>query len=209
MSFEGERSKIEADYKENSGKDLQKGTVAEQGAINKQAVMSEPQKEALHDLDRTSHTSAMAQFANDWLRDGAVDSLAKYIRDHTPAPTEGDAKQTGTQWMQAHQQTIRDLTSAQKNYVEAYHDVRGATDEQLAQTGARLDQAFAGVRDEIRQTLYGNTKDEDLTKEQHQAIAHYTMSMVQRLNDVHDFDNQAEANTVTRFNTAFDLKRNP
>lgn len=209
VSFEGERSKIEADYKENSGKDLQKGTVVEQGAINKQAVMSEPQKEALHDLDRTSHTSAMAQFANDWLRDGVVDSLAKHIRDHTPAPTEGDAKQTGMQWMQAHQQTIRDLTSAQKNYVEAYHEVRGSTDEQLVQTGARLDQAFAGVRDEIRQTLYGNTKDEDLTKEQHQAIAHYTISMAQRLNDVHDFDNQAEANTVTRFNTAFDLKRNP
>lgn len=92
--------------------------------------------------------------------------------------------------------------------MEAYHDVRSSTDGQLTYTSQKLDQAFAGVRDEIRQTLYGNTKDEDLTKEQHKAIAHYTMSMVQRLHDIHDFDNQAEANTVTRFNTAFDLKRN-
>ena len=81
VSFEGERSKIEADYKENSGKDLQKGTVAEQGAINKQAVMSEPQKEALHDLDRTSRSSVLAEFANNWMRDGMVDSLAKNLRN--------------------------------------------------------------------------------------------------------------------------------
>lgn len=208
VSFEGERSKIEADYKENSGKDLQKGTVAEQGAINKQAVMSEPQKEALHDLDRTSRSSVLAEFANNWMRDGMVDSLAKNLRNLPPAPTDVDEKQTGAEWIQGHQQTIRDLTSAQKSYVEAYHDVRSSTDGQLTYTSQKLDQAFAGVRDEIRQTLYGNTKDEDLTKEQHKAIAHYTMSMVQRLHDIHDFDNQAEANTVTRFNTAFDLKRN-
>ena len=208
VSFEGERSKVEADYKENSGKDLQKGTVVEQGAINKQAVMSEPQKEALHDLDRTSRSSVLAEFANNWMRDGMVDSLAKNLRNLPPAPTDVDEKQTGAEWIQGHQQTIRDLTSAQKSYVEAYHDVRSSTDGQLTYTSQKLDQAFAGVRDEIRQTLYGNTKDEDLTKELHNAIAHYTMSMVQRLHDIHDFDNQAEANTVTRFNTAFDLKRN-
>lgn len=119
-----------------------------------------------------------------------VDSLAKNLRNLPPAPTDGDEKQTGAEWIRGHQQTIRDLTSAQKGYVEAYHDVRSSTDGQLTYTSQKLDQAFAGVRDEIRQTLYGNTKDEDLTKEQHKAIAHYTMSMVQRLHDIHDFDNQ-------------------
>ena len=209
VSYKGEQSNIEKDYTNNSGSALQKGSVAEQSAVNKQAVMSGAQKEALHDLDRTARSSVLSEFANDMLRDGAIDSVIKNIRNLPPAASEGDTRLSGSDWLQGHQQTIRDLTSAQKRYLEAYHDVRASTEGQLTYTGKHLDQAFGGLREEIRQTLYGNVKDEDLTKEQHQAIAHYTVSMAQRLHDVHDFDNQASANTVTRFNTAFGLQRNP
>lgn len=219
VSYKGEQSKIEADYEKNSGKTVQKGSVADQSAVNKQAVMSEPQKQALHDLERSSRASVLAEFANDWLKDGAIDSWSKHLNAHSPAANSPDGKSTegggswyerkiGSEWLQKHQQTIRDLSDAQGNYLKAYHEyqMKGHNPE----VSRNLDKAFAGLREEMSQVMFGTSSDdESLTREQHQQIARYTVAMANQLAQVHDMDSQAQANNITRFNTAFGVKTNP
>ena len=73
-----------------------------------------------------------------------------------------------------------------------------------------LDKAFAGLREEMSQVMFGTSSDdESLTREQHQQIARYTVAMANQLAQVHDMDSQAQANNITRFNTAFGVKTNP
>lgn len=219
VSYKAEQSKIEADYVKNSGNAVQKGSVADQSAVNKQAVMSEPQKQALHDLERSSRSSVLAEFANDWLRDGAIDSWSKHLNAHSPAANAPDGKSTegggswyerkmGSEWLQKHQQTIRDLSDAQGNYLKAYHEyqMKGHNPE----VSRNLDKAFVGLREEMSRVMFGTSSDdENLTREQHQQIARYTVAMANQLAQVHDMDSQAQANNITRFNTAFGVKTNP
>lgn len=219
VSYEGEKGKVESNYVVNSGTDLQKGTVVEQAVANKQAVMSEPQKQALHDLERSSRSSVLAEFANDWLRNGAIDSWAKHLNANSPAPNVADGKSTeslgawyetkmGSEWLQKHQQTIRDLSDAQGSYLKAYHDyqMKGHNPE----VSRNLDKAFAGLREEMSKVMFGTYSDnENLTNEQHQQIARYTVAMANQLAQVHDMDNQAHANNITQFNTAFGVKTKP
>lgn len=170
------------------------------GNQNLNKVMAPEQQTALQDLQQRAKTSGMAQIANDWLKDGVIDSMAKYLDANAPAPTQ--IGQSGSD----HHRSIRGLSDAQTEYLEAYHNYQhakfvGVSEEDAA--SQRLDRAYGGLKNEMRQVLYG---DKELTRDEQTSLGYNTLAMASQLHDVHDLDNQASANTVTRFNTAFGLK---
>ena len=194
-----------------------KTDVGHEGNSNLNSVMGEAQKTALQDLQQGVKTSSMAQFANDWLKDGMFDSLVKYLGDsNTPSPTE--IGQRGSD----HYRSIRGLSEAQTEYLSAYHSFQkeqragNASEIKFDQgknfikpdssgedTQQRLDKAYSALKNEMRQVLYG---DKELSREEQTNLGYNTMAMASQLIDVHDLDHQASANTVTRFNTAYGLK---
>lgn len=194
-----------------------KTDVGHEGNSNLNSVMGEAQKTALQDLQQGVKTSSMAQFANDWLKDGMFDSLVKYLGDsNTPSPTE--IGQRGSD----HYRSIRGLSEAQTEYLSAYHSFQkeqragNASEIKFDQgknfikpdssgedTKQRLDKAYSALKNEMRQVLYG---DKELSREEQTNLGYNTMAMASQLIDVHDLDHQASANTVTRFNTAYGLK---
>lgn len=230
ISFNKAQEAVRTDNKEKSSQ------VDTQFRINQNKPFTDAQKEAIKLLETKHGASTMTQIANNWLRDGAVDSFVKGVVDpflkqedrYGRAPNEPGRKDTGhlheggEQTVGAmvnnvahsvgqalapeHSQTIRHLSEAQGNYLKAYHYYRTNPTEENAR---KLDSAFIGVRNEMMSVMNPGTKSEDMTKEAHRNVAKATIGMVNQLQQINDFDNQAAANHVTRFNTLFGVREKP
>lgn len=230
ISFNKAQEAVRTDNQEKSSQ------VDTQARINQNKPFTDAQKEAIKLLETKHGASTMTQIANNWLRDGAVDSFVKGVVDpflkqedrYGRAPNEPGRKDTGhlheggEQTVGAmvnnvahsvgqalapeHSQTIRHLSEAQGNYLKAYHYYQANPTEENAR---KLDSAFIGVRNEMMSVMNPGTKPEDMTKEAHRNVAKATIGMVNQLQQINDFDNQAAANHVTRFNTLFGVREKP
>lgn len=179
--------------------------VAKKAEIDASAATKEARNNALHAINQPTENGVGVMLANNVLKDGAIDSAIKWLKDNPPTKPTVLNKETFGDYLSrnAHLQSIGGLTEAQQRYMEAYHNFRYVAPED--QKPVR--EAIQGLRNEIQQTLFGKRKE--LTTEQQTRVEQTTRSVMNRLEEAHAVDNQANLQSIMQFNHAFELRTSP
>ena len=169
------------------------------------AATREARNNALHAINQPTENGVGVMLANNVLKDGAIDSAIKWLKDNPSTKPTVLNKETFGDYLgrNAHLQSLGGLTQAQQRYMEAYHNFRYVAPED--QKPVR--EAIQGLRNEIQQSLFGKRKE--LTTEQQTRVEQTTRSVMNRLEEAHAVDNQANMQSIMQFNHAFELKASP
>lgn len=179
--------------------------VDKQAVVNDATATQEARTNALHTINQPTNNGVGVMLANNVLKDGAIESAMKWLKDNAPTKPTVLNRETFGDYLgrNAHLQSIGGLTGAQQRYMEAYHNFRYvAPNDQKP-----VREAIQGLRNEVQQTLYPSQKE--LTPQQQAHVTQTTQSLMNRLEEAHAVDNQANMQSIMQFNHAFGLKTSP
>lgn len=176
--------------------------VKKQAHVNSATATLVARSNALNAINQPTKNGLGVTLANNVLKEGAVDSLVNWLKNNPPnKPTVLD-KETFGDYLgrHAHLQSLGGLTTAQQRYMEAYHNFRYVAPKDQKP----VKDAILGLQKEVHQTLFD--KQNQLTEEQQAQINQTTQSLMNRLEEAHAVDNQANIQSIMHFNHAFGLK---
>lgn len=179
--------------------------VAERSKVNDANATQQARQNALHALNQSTNNGVGVMLANNVLKDGPIQAAYDWIRNEAPTKPSvfGHEKFKDYLGRLPHRQTLGGLTQAQQRYMEAYHDFRFVSPND--QKPVR--DAIQGLRSEVQQALYPDRKE--LTPEEATNVTNTTQSLMNRIEEAHAVDNQANMQSIEQFNLAFGLKTSP
>ena len=179
--------------------------VAERSKVNDATATQQARQNALHALNQSTNNGVGVMLANNVLKDGPIQAVYDWIRNEAPTKPTVFSHEKFKDYLGRlpHRQTLGGLTQAQQRYMEAYHDFRfvSPNDQQPVR------EAIQGLRSEVQQALYPDRKE--LTPEEATNVTNTTQSLMNRIEEAHAVDNQANMQSIEQFNLAYGLKTSP